>query len=46
MLDGLQGAPGRVLFVGDTTRVDIQGARVAGMKAIHLDELVAALQPG
>ena len=46
VLDGLQVAPGRVLFAGDTTRVDIQGACVAGMKAIHLDELVAAFQPG
>ena len=46
VLDRLQIAPGRVLFVGDTPRADIEGPRAAGMKAIHVDELVAALQPG
>lgn len=44
VLDGLQTAPDRVLFVGDTLRADIKGPRAAGMKAIHVDELVAAMQ--
>ncbi|MCZ4354669.1 HAD hydrolase-like protein [Roseovarius aestuarii] len=35
-----------VLFVGDTPRTDIEGPRAAGMKAIHVDELVAAMPPG
>ena len=46
VLDGLQIEAGRVLFVGDTPRADIDGPRAAGMKAMHIDELVAAMQPG
>ena len=46
MLDGLQIGAGRVLFVGDTPRADIEGPRAAGMKAMHIDELVAAMPPG
>ncbi|WP_420793560.1 hypothetical protein [Roseinatronobacter alkalisoli] len=33
------------MFVGDTTRADIKGPRAAGMKAVHVGELVAALLP-
>ena len=43
VLDGLCVAPDRVLFVGDTPRADIEGPRDAGMKAIHVDELVAVM---
>ncbi len=43
--DGLQIEMGRVLFVGDTPRADIEGPRAAGMKAIDVDELVAVIQP-
>lgn len=39
VLDGLQLDPGKVLFVGDTPRADIEGPRAAGMKAMHVDEL-------
>ncbi len=39
VLDGLQIEAGRVLFVGDTPRADIEGPRAAGMKAMHVDEL-------
>lgn len=39
VLDGLQLDPGKVLFVGDTPRADIEGPRKAGMKAMHVDEL-------
>lgn len=46
VLDGLQIEAGRVLFVGDTPRADIEGPRAVGMNAIHVDELVAAMQPG
>ena len=46
VLDGLQVAPDKVLFVGDTPRADIEGPRAAGMKAIHVDELFAAMKPG
>lgn len=42
VLDGLQIEAGRVLFVGDTPRADIEGPRAAGMKAVHVDELVPA----
>ena len=45
LLDGLQIEAGRVLFVGDTPRADIEGPRTAGMKAMHIDELVAVMQP-
>lgn len=40
MLDGLQLDPGKVLFVGDTVRVDIEGPRAADMKGLHVDDLV------
>lgn len=43
--DGLCVAPDKVLFVGDTSRADIEGSRAAGIKAIHVGELVAALFP-
>lgn len=46
MLDGLQVDPGKVLFFGDSPRADIEGPRAAGVKAVHVDELVAAMQPG
>ncbi|MEM6890351.1 MAG: HAD-IA family hydrolase [Pseudomonadota bacterium] len=46
VLDGLCVAPDRVLFVGDTPRADIEGPRAAGMKAIHVDDLVAMMFPG
>lgn len=42
VLDGLKIEAGRVLFVGDTPRADIEGPRAAGMKAVHVDELVPA----
>ena len=45
VLDSLCVAPDRVLFVGNTPRTDIEGPRAAGMKAIHVDELVAVMQP-
>ena len=45
LLDGLKAGAGRGLFVGDTTRADIEGRRAAGMKAIHVDELVAVIFP-
>ena len=45
VLDGLQLNSGRVLFVGDTPRTDIEGPRAVGMKAVHVDELVTAMQP-
>lgn len=43
VLDGLQIEAGKVLFVGDTLRADIEGPQAAGMKALHVDELVAAM---
>jgi|TARA_R100001143_G_C3321531_1_gene115034 HAD superfamily hydrolase (TIGR01509 family) len=46
VLEGLKIAPGRVLFVGDTPRADIEGPRAAGMTAMHVNELVATMQPG
>ena len=46
VLDGLQIEAGRVLFVGDTPRADIDGPRAAGTKAMHIDELVAAMRSG
>ncbi len=46
VLDGLKVTPGRVLFVGDTLRADIEGPRAAGMTAIHVDKLVATMQLG
>ncbi|MEO1285701.1 MAG: HAD-IA family hydrolase [Pseudomonadota bacterium] len=46
VLDGLRIEAGRVLFVGDRPRADIEGPRAVGMKAIHVDELVAVMFPG
>ncbi|WP_157994949.1 HAD family hydrolase [Paracoccus tegillarcae] len=46
VLDGLQVKAGRVLFVGDKPHADIMGSRAAGMKAMHVDELVAAMRSG
>lgn len=43
VLEGLKLDPGRVLFVGDTPRADIEGPQAAGMRAIHVDELIAAM---
>ena len=34
----LQFKAGRVLFVGDTCRADVEGPRAAGMNAIHVDD--------
>ena len=45
MLDGLNLDPGKVLFVGDTPRTDIEGPLAAEMKAPHVDELVAVMCP-
>lgn len=42
VLDGLKIGSGRVLFVGDTPLADIEGQRAAGVKAVHVDELVPA----
>jgi len=39
----LQIDPEKVLFVGDTARADIEGPQAAGMKAVHVDELIAEL---
>ena len=36
----------RVLFVGDTPAADIEGPRSAGMRAIHIDQFMAALAGG
>jgi HAD superfamily hydrolase (TIGR01509 family) len=36
----------RVLFVGDTPTADIEGPRSAGMRAMHIDDLIAALTGG
>lgn len=36
----------RVLFVGDTPAADIEGPRSAGMRAIHIDQFMAALEGG
>ncbi len=44
VLDGLQIDPDKVLFVGDTPRADIEGPRAAGMKAIHVGELVRMME--
>ncbi|WP_164738201.1 HAD family hydrolase [Frigidibacter oleivorans] len=45
MLDGLQVAPGKVLFVGDTPSAVMDGPLAARMKAVHVDELVATMFP-
>ncbi|HEY1639990.1 MAG TPA: HAD family hydrolase [Streptosporangiaceae bacterium] len=36
-LDALQVAPGRCVYVGDTVRFDVTGARAAGLFPVHLD---------
>lgn len=46
LLDGLQVDPGRVLFIGDTPRADIEGPCAAGMRAVHVDELVRVMSLG
>lgn len=40
VIEGLKAAPDKVLFVGDTVKADIEGPRAAGMKALHVEELV------
>lgn len=39
VLNGLEVDPGKVLFVGDTPRADIEGPQAAGMQAVDVDEL-------
>jgi HAD superfamily hydrolase (TIGR01509 family) len=34
---------GRILFTGDTLAADIEGPLLAGMRAMHIDDLIAAL---
>lgn len=46
VLDRLVLDPDRVLFVGDSARADIEGSRAAGMKALHVDDLVRVMRPG
>lgn len=36
--------PDRVLFVGNTARADIEGPRAAGIRAIHVAEMEAAMR--
>lgn len=43
VIDGLKVPPDKVLFVGDTAKADIEGPRAAGMKALHVDELVRVM---
>jgi HAD superfamily hydrolase (TIGR01509 family) len=43
VLDGLGIEAGKVLFVGDTLRADIEGPQAAGMKAVHVDELAEVM---
>lgn len=38
--------PDRILFTGDTPGADIDGPIRAGMRAIHIDDLIAALTDG
>jgi putative hydrolase of the HAD superfamily len=38
-LDALQAEPGRCVYVGDTVRFDVTGARAAGLFPVHLDPL-------
>ena len=42
----LTACPRKVVFIGDSPRADIEGPRAAGMKAVHVDELVAAMRQG
>lgn len=44
VIDGLKVVPEKVLFVGDTVKTDIEGPRAAGMKALHVDELVRIME--
>lgn len=43
VLSGLQIKAAHILFTGDTQLADIEGPRAAGMKAMHIDELSAAM---
>ncbi len=43
VLDGLRLDPEKVLFVGDTASADIEGPQAAGMRAIHVDELISSM---
>lgn len=36
----------RILFTGDTPAADIDGPRLAGVRAMHIDDLIAALTGG
>tara|TARA_R110002074_G_scaffold106309_1_gene229436 strand:- start:10238 stop:10930 length:693 start_codon:yes stop_codon:yes gene_type:complete len=38
--------PNRILFTGDTLAADIEGPLLAGMRAMHIDDLIAALTGG
>lgn len=38
--------PHRIQFAGDTPAADIDGPRSAGMRAMHIDDLIAALTGG
>ena len=38
--------PDRILFTGDTIAADIDGPTQAGMRAMHIDDLIAALTGG
>lgn len=38
--------PHRIQFAGDTLAADIDGPRSAGMRAMHIDDLIAALTGG
>jgi HAD superfamily hydrolase (TIGR01509 family) len=38
--------PHRILFTGDTPAADIDGPRSAGMRGMHIDDLIAALTGG
>jgi len=38
--------PHRILFTGDTIAADIEGPAQAGMRAMHIDDLIAALTGG
>ena len=38
--------PHRIMFAGDTLAADIEGPAQAGMRAMHIDDLIAALTGG